>query len=210
VGRWIVSSLPETVLQCLLIVISVVLALGVDEWKDARKEREMKVHSLVSFAHEIHANRDLLDGQAAFAASMPATLAGMESEGELRTAEDFYDKLGVSSFQPPALQATAWQTAVATGVVRLLDYHTVDVLSGTYGSQADYERGSERRLPDFLRTGTAPPGSIRGMVGAAARYMNDETQETNKLLAAYAAALDEIAAACRRLGETKCGRADAR
>jgi hypothetical protein len=196
---WIASKLPETVLQCVLIVISIVLALGVEEWKDARKERALKLQSLGTFERELQANRLELDQSVAYHASLHDLLAHLDSTGELRTPEEFYGTLGVQGFQPGSLRATAWQTAMATGVLRLLNYPTVDALSITYGLQADHERKSEQRLPDFLRTGTAPPGSTRSMVRSATRYMSDETQEEQKLLATYDSALAKISAARRQL-----------
>jgi len=200
VGPWIAAKLPETLMQCVLIVISIVLALGVDEWKDARKERELKLQSLGSLALEIQANRELLKSDMPFRETLPAVMMQMDSAGALRTPEAFYDSLGVSGFQPKRLQSAAWQTALVTGVLRLLDYRTASALSTAYGRQTDHERSGERRLPEFLRTGTAPPGSApHAMVLSATRFVEMETQDERDLVAAYDVALQEIEAAQRRL-----------
>jgi hypothetical protein len=197
---WIASRLPETVLQCLLIVISIVLALGVEEWKDARKERELKLQSLSSLEREIRSNRGVLTDAVPYSATLPTVMMEMDTAGVLRTPEAFYDLLGVSSFQPKLLKSTAWQTAMVTGVLRLLDYRTADALSTAYGQQADHERSGEQRLPDFLRTGTATPGSTaHAMVRSATRYVEKQTQEERDLIAAYDEALDQIAAARGKL-----------
>jgi len=199
-GAWIVSKVPELVLQCALIVFSIVLALAVDQWQGERSDRDLALQSLDGFEREIGANRAKLEDKTDYYVTLRDVVPRMDSAGKLRTADEFYDMLGVQSFQPPALQATAWQTAVATGALRLLDYPTVDALSRAYNQQARYERVSESRMPEFLRTGTAPQGATRAMVRATLLYMDDEVREEKSLAAEFDNALAKIAAAKRREG----------
>ncbi|HEX8243742.1 MAG TPA: hypothetical protein VF541_09610 [Longimicrobium sp.] len=200
-GTWIVAKIPELVLQCVLIIISIVLGLAVNKRIEERSDHDRKVALLTSFEQEIADNLAQLQSDVDDRKDLHATLVALSSTGELRTAEVFYDSVGLKGFRPVALRTTAWQTAVTTGALRLLDDDSIaSVLSRTYTQQAEYERAGESRMPEFLRTGMAPQGPVPAMVRAAERYLEDESDAGDELAAVYRYALTRIAAARQRLG----------
>ena len=58
-GRWMV----RVVFESMLIVVSIVVALGVNEWRDRRELQAQARDARIAFAREINANRDLLLGE---------------------------------------------------------------------------------------------------------------------------------------------------
>lgn len=198
-GSWIISKIPELVLQSVLIVFSIVLGLAVNKRIEERSERQTKVELLSRFEREIGQNLAFLQADLQNHTRLRAAMMKMDSAGQLRTAEEFYDLLGVADFRPTPLVTTTWQTAVSTGTMALLD-STAYALSLTYTKQTEYERASESRMPDFLRTGTAAPGGPRAMVRAAQRYMDDQARGEQMLQAIYEEALARVAAARRAQG----------
>jgi hypothetical protein len=201
-GSWFLSKVPELVLQILLIVVGIVLGLKVNEWTGERSDRELKLNLLSGFEQEIGKNLAHLQDDVDNMEGVRESLGEMSAAGELRTAGEFYDRVGLNVFRRDALLTTAWQTAVSTGSLRQLDddYATASMLSEIYTRQAEYDRRSESRMPEFLRTGAAPPGSVREMVRAADRYLKDETEDGENLIEDYRQAVGRVAAARRRLG----------
>jgi hypothetical protein len=57
--RWMV----RVVFESMLIVVSIVVALGVNEWRDRRELQAQARDARIAFAREINANRDLLLGE---------------------------------------------------------------------------------------------------------------------------------------------------
>src|SRR4030081_2071500 len=56
IARW----LPRALFESALIVFSILLALGVNEWRDHRERMSHASEARHAFANEIRANRDLL------------------------------------------------------------------------------------------------------------------------------------------------------
>jgi hypothetical protein len=140
------------VLESALIVGSVLLGFALNEWRVQRADRALAASVLAGFRQEIEANLALLEKfqpqharfAAAIAALDPAAVAG-------RTAMDV--ALSVRTDDGTVLMApaeAAWQTAVSTGALRLLDYETAAMLSRIYLSQRDYVGSTATRLTDLV------------------------------------------------------------
>src|SRR5918997_6696314 len=54
------SWLPRVLAESVLVVFSVVLALGVDQWREDRKLAREVVDARTAFASEVRGNRDLV------------------------------------------------------------------------------------------------------------------------------------------------------
>jgi hypothetical protein len=144
------------VFESVLIVVSVLLAFGLNEWRMQRADRALAVSVLTSFKHEIQANLELLEHfqplhvrlAESIAALDPAAVSGRSA---MDVVESVRDDGGTVLMAPGE---AAWQTAVSTGALRLLDYETAAVLSRIYLSQRDYVGQTAHRLTDVVFSGS--------------------------------------------------------
>jgi hypothetical protein len=135
-------------LESALIVLSVLFAFGLNEWRTQRAEQVLATNVLTGFRQEIESNLALLEvfqpQHAQFAESLGrlgleamAGRTGMEISMSLRP--------NTETVTMPLAEA-AWQTAVSTGALRLLDYHTASMLSRIYIAQRDAVGRTVERL----------------------------------------------------------------
>jgi hypothetical protein len=124
------------VMESLLIVASVLLGFALSGWGERRADRALAAAALRNFRLEIEANLAILErtqpthveiadrlGQAAAAADAPPG----------QTARDaFAQALPEDGLDTPPLSEAAWEAAVSTGALRLLDYDVAARLSQTY------------------------------------------------------------------------------
>jgi hypothetical protein len=123
-------------IESLLIVGSVLLGFALSGWGERRADRTLAAAALRNFRLEIEANLAVLErtqpthveiadrlGQAAVATNAPPG----------QTARDaFAQALPEGGLDTPPLSEAAWEAAVSTGALRLLDYDVAARLSRTY------------------------------------------------------------------------------
>ena len=84
--EWILRALAEST----IIVVSIILALAVDEWRDDRHNHELAAQSLMIFEQEIRQNLGRVDDAAPYHAGLRDVVAGMTAgepaEADLRSA----------------------------------------------------------------------------------------------------------------------------
>ncbi|HEX8695116.1 MAG TPA: hypothetical protein VF746_22075 [Longimicrobium sp.] len=201
-GGWLVSQLPEIVLQCIVLVISIVVALAVDQWTSERSDRELALQSLDSFELEIRQNQRRLEDSGPFRAGLREVLVRMEESGRLGTMDEFYSTVGLEALRPPHLLDTAWQAALVTDALSRMDYATVSALSLTYSRQDRYRSFSEEGLPAALRPGGTPGAEAPAAIRSTILYLSEAIEDEEELVVVYQQALQRIEAARRRLGGT--------
>jgi hypothetical protein len=139
-------------LESVLIVLSVLLAFGLNEWRMQRADRVLTTSVLQSFRHEIEANLELLSEFQPQHVRLADAITALppESTGE-RTALAVVDEARPAGGTVIMLPAeAAWQTAVSTGALRLLDYRTAATISRIYLAQRDYVGQTALRLTDLV------------------------------------------------------------
>jgi hypothetical protein len=184
-------------LESALIVFSVLLAFGLNEWRMQRADRALASSVLTSFRQEIQANLELLEQfqplhaalAEAIAALDPATLAG-------RRAIDVVTSVRVDG--GTVLMApgeAAWQTAVSTGALRLLDYEMAAVLSRIYLSQREYAGRTAQRLTDVVFSAAMfDPAATRQALHIAMALLNELAAQEASLMGEYRFALGRLEA----------------
>jgi hypothetical protein len=137
-------------LEGLLIVVSVVLGFAVAEYGERRQERQLAARVLEGLRDEIVYNAAQLEPalqkhlawQDAIeqwfddnTKTPPNHLAARDAF--ITTMPGFNPKGDLNSFELPfpILRSAAWDTAVSTGALRLIDYEVTAALSEIYGWQ---------------------------------------------------------------------------
>lgn len=185
--------LPRILLESSFIVLSVLLALAVNDWQQNRERRTRAREARSAFAAEMRANREML-------ASDPII-------GHHRRLQDIYVKavaanavdpgtLYDSGFHPPPSRDAAWRS-FSSGTI-FADFTAEDVLllSDIYRAQSDLDR----RNADFLNVLTQPradretPEYQRDSARAISMFLNDLVPAEERLIRHYDRALQQLEA----------------
>jgi hypothetical protein len=181
------TSTPEWLLrvfvESVLIVISILLALAVDQWRESSNNRHLAQQSLEIFQREIRQNLAKLEDALPFHQGMRNVVAGMaagpEEGADLQTL--------MEGLEPLVLQNTAWETALATGALTHIDVNTVNALSLTYSHQERFREESRLALPRI--TVAATGAELAAQVRVAAAYLNELVRSELELRGVYREAL---------------------
>lgn len=185
------ATTPEWLLrvsiESLLIVLSILLALAVDEWREGRSNETLADQSLQIFAQEIEHNLAMLRDVVPYHMGLQQVVGQMAAEPE-RVAEVHSIMEGL---QPTVLHNTAWETALATGAFRHMDVTTVSFLSRMYSMQQHFRDQTTRRPELFVTNATTTDQKLEQMQHALI-YLTDVVRAEQELRDVYLLALDEI------------------
>jgi hypothetical protein len=175
--------LPRVIFESALITVSILLALGLDEWRENRESEETIRQAMSNFLSEIRQNKSRVDDAAPFNQGLHDVIQQRYDHGDIQTMSDFISIM--DSYSPVVLQSTAWETALATGSLAKMDYGLVSALSLTYGLQSRYEqtnRGSISRLtsPQILSKDTLDLAIYNSL-----QYLEDVTSMETELAVVY-------------------------
>jgi hypothetical protein len=182
--------LPRVIFESALITVSILLALGLDEWRENRETEETIRQAMFNFLSEIRRNKAGVDDVVAFNQGLHDVIDRRSEQGDINTVSDF---IGIiDSYSPVVLQSTAWETALATGSLAKMDYGLVSALSLTYGLQSRYEqinRGAKSRLtsPQVLSNETLDLAIYNSM-----QYLEDVTVMETELADVYTQASEVV------------------
>ena len=197
---WFVLSV-----EAFLIIVSVLLALGLNEWRQGKADRDLVRAVLDNVQGEIQRNRDLLQRRLPYHETMLDSTRGFldnNLEGgpdglrlkQLARAE----QLGIDSNKGLATAGrftdTGWRLALNSGALRFMDYDVMKALSETYVKQEETERQEEKLVERF-------GGLFRGYFGESifgaelftfTMALTDMVLREQELLKQYDSALETI------------------
>jgi hypothetical protein len=187
--------LPRVLFESALITVSILLALGLDEWRENRQDQETVEIAMLNFLKEIRQNRARVDDAAPFNQGLRHVLAQRYRLGDITSTTEFTDMM--ESYSPTVLQSTAWETALATGSVTKMKYELVAALSLTYGLQNRYQQTTRNGLTDLMLPQNLSPEQLELTVYNSVRYLSDVNAMETELSIVYGEAesviLDEWA-----------------
>jgi len=143
-----------------LIVLSVLLGFGVSEWRQVRADRGLADRVVDNLHAEIEHNRSELDRVLPRHRQILDLIVTADTADSALSGWDVI--LGVlqqagGGLTPPTLRQGAWDAAVSTGALRLLDYELVAGLSEIYQQQSTatefYRRTMGSYEPMMFETG---------------------------------------------------------
>lgn len=180
-GDW----LPRILVESGLIVMSILVALAVNEYERNREDEELATQALAAFEREIRQNRARLEDVGPYRHGLRNVIGRMSQSGDLGSSDEFQATIGLEALRPAFLTSTVWETALTTGALPHIDFDLVNALSLTYSLQARLEEFSRTGMPDLARggyvDGTAMPGATREVIV----YLGELSRSESELLAAY-------------------------
>lgn len=180
------SWISQGIFQSILIVVSILIALAFDQWREESEEDEVVERAIYSFSLELRQNMDRIGDVIPYHNALFEILIRNHSHGEI-TAISHLDDI-VRGFQPAMLEHTAWDTAVATGALTKMDYELVNTLSFTYNRQ---ERYVEQASVLGLGTRTAL-NDVESLTEQTVRRMQRVMEVSSDLQATYEEMLELI------------------
>ena len=187
--------LPQVIFESMLIVISILVALGLDEWRSDRQDAENIEHALSNFISEIQQNRARVEDAAPFNQGLHHVLSRRQEVRAIESVATFINI--IDSYSPVVLQSTAWETALATGALARMDYNLVSALSLTYSLQNRYQQVSRIGKAQMTSPQNLSQDKLELAVYNAIRYLDDVTRMETELSVVYTEAESVIRSAKR-------------
>lgn len=173
-----------------LIVASILFALALDEWQEDREIEELVNRSMASFERELKRNQARIEAVQPYHLGLHRMLENRIANDDIQSAVEFRNIL--DALQPAVLLNSAWQTAVATGVLSRMDYEVVAAVSLTYSTQNRfdevYRAGNNALLAPVNFVGERLDVSVYN----ATRFIADVTAAESELIAFYQQTLELI------------------
>ena len=109
---------------------------------------------------------------------------GMDNVDEFRSVMD--------AMQPVVLTNSAWETAVATGVLGRMDFELVSALTLTYNSQQRFDENYRNALRTLMSPNNLNSQNLKFTMVNAAQFVADVTSNEAELSVYYDQTLDML------------------
>ena len=178
--------LPRVIFESLLITVSILAALGLDEWRDNRQDAENIEKALSNFLSEIQQNKATIDDTAPFNKGLRHVLSKRQDVSTIKSVTQFVNM--IESYNSVVLRSTAWETALATGSLGKMDYSLVSALSLTYGLQSRYQELNRTGMSELTSPQNLSADKLDLAVYNSIRYLDEVTQMETELGIVYSEA----------------------
>ena len=189
--------LPQVIIESVLIVVSILVALGLDSWRQNREDEEFVRTALSNFEIEVRQNKARIDDAAPFNRGLRIVLSQHYGVGDIDTVDEFVNMVEI--YSPAALQSTAWDTALATGSLAKMEYGLVTALSLTYSLQERYDRSTRAGMSDLISPQFLSEDTLKLAIYNSIRFLDDVTGMEVELEVTYGEAARVIQSALRQL-----------
>ena len=140
-----IESIKAYLVHLSMVVFGILIALGLDGWRESRREHTLVEHSIAAMRIEIEANKEqlqrALDGSEKVRDALRKVIEVIEAaiqrkQRKQTTAIHGSERYGFN-FDAPTLTAGAWQAAIATQALAHMDYMKAQLWSSLYADQDD-------------------------------------------------------------------------
>jgi hypothetical protein len=187
--------LPRVLFESLLITVSILFALALDEWREDRQNAENIQKALSNFVSEIQQNKATIDDAAPFNQGLRHVLSKRQEVRNIESVTHFVNI--IESYSPVVLRSTAWDTALATGSLSKMDYSLVSALSLTYGLQNRYQELNRTGMSELSSPQNLTAERLNITVYNSIRYLEEVTRMESELGIVYSEAIAVVQSAIR-------------
>ena len=191
--------IPKLLRESLLIVLSILLALVINEWRANQKLEVEKEKILASIILELENNleslREVMPYHKKVAKGLSDLLKSENVQDSLgnRSAINLFFQYSQNGFQEPRVQANAWQTAQLSGTMSQFDNEIIYHLSVLHELQQEgVETGWKKTAESFYESESFDPSknlmilqrfqlSVSSLAGME-RYLIEKHEETLEFL----------------------------
>ncbi len=194
-SKSISAWLPRVLFESLLITVSILFALALDEWREDRQNAENSQKALSNFVSEIRQNKAAIDDAAPFNQGLRHVLSKRQEVRNIESVTHFVNI--IESYNPAVLRSTAWDTALATGSLSKMDYSLVSALSLTYGLQNRYQELNRTGMSELSSPQNLTAERLNITVYNSIRYLEEVTRMESELGIVYSEAIAVVQSAIR-------------
>ena len=156
------SPIRKILIESALIVFSILLALGVNEWVDSRKQAALTERAVHAIRDEISGNAQRIRDVREYHKTLMSESKRADTLHIIHGYADFQHAVpSWKGFHNPELDGTAWQSAITLGVVSNIGFDTVQTISRLYSLQTKFDQYMEASLPSFDFSDAAMPSTVR-------------------------------------------------
>jgi hypothetical protein len=174
--------------ESFFIVLSILAAFAVENWRDTNNNQLLAVRSLQIFEREIRQNLAAIED----AAPYHSGILNVVTQARVDSTQRVDVRSVMEGLQLTPLRNAAWQTALGTGVLTHIDVETVWALSLTYSRQQRFAEDVRAVLPSAVDLHGDSPDERRHAIQAAYIYMNELVKGEQDLRGYYNEALQTI------------------
>lgn len=177
---------PKAAFEAAMIVFSVLLALWLSGWAEARRTDAAVDQARAALIAELRANREMVqaDYHLAHQETLMTSLVG--SLDTARTMQDLREG-ALTAYQmgihPPELHDAAWRAASTTGLLQHMEPEEVFALSTVYSAQDAQTRLVSAYYPHVLLLATYEDDEtrLRGAMQGVATFLGDLTASERQI-----------------------------
>lgn len=184
------SWLLRVLLESFFIMVSILMALAVENWRESRQNRKLAQQSLQIFEREIRQNLATIEDNVLYHTGLRNVVA--EAVADPAEAADM--RSIVEGLRPVRLTNTAWQTTSASGGITHINVETIWQLSLAYSFQERFRQQTLAAPPVFSFAAQTDPAERERIVRSTFNYLNELVTLEQDLRAAYQQAIQIIAA----------------
>jgi len=174
--------LPRALVESVLIVVSILVALALDQWQEDQEIQELIDRSITNFVNEVTQNRSRIEDVGAYHRGVQQILKRRSANGGLGSIE-FRNIM--EALQPIVLTSSAWETAVATGALGRMDFELVSALTLTYNTQQRFDDNYRSILRTLLTPNSLQKQNLELTTYNASRFVADVTAAESELSVYY-------------------------
>lgn len=185
--------LTQLIIQPIMIVLSILIALGVDNWQKSRAKEKRLDDARAAFVNEITANKQLLcsdNNNPRHFDLLKAYEAGMKDDAVDLVA--YFE----TDFQPPALRDSAWHMLSGSATLMELPSGFVLALTDIYRMQDSFEKRNQAFL-NALRVPRADrdtPAYTKDVARSSGLFLKELVSAEEQLLRSYDHLLERFSA----------------
>lgn len=186
VGDW----LPRAIVESALIVMSILLALGLDEWQEDQEIQELIDRSVGNFRNELRQNMNRIEDVSAYHKGVQQLLINRSMAQSSQSVSEFRSIM--EAMQPIVLTSSAWDTAVATGALGRMDFELVSALTLTYNTQQRFDESFRGELRMLMAPTSLNDENLEVTTANATRFVTDISSREAELSVYYDQTLNMI------------------
>lgn len=183
---WLLKALFEAA----LIVLGVLLALAVNEWREGRQQSERAEVALQSIRAELRENLRSVERARANHRAMQDSLQAYAARGQMPPRRIYLGGI----FNPALVHSAAWESARETDAAGNFQYDLMLTLSQVYGEQARYQALGGALVQDIMSQ-VRREGEVVVMRDSSASFIplqEDFANREQRLAEAYEHALGQL------------------
>jgi len=189
--------LRQAIVESVLIVVSLLLALGLNEWNEARVRAERVAELRQFFVEEIRSNRTRLASDEIYPHHLRLRKALAGYEGADRPTEADRERAFApfrTGVHPMGFRDAVWRSAGFGDLLQHMDQREVFMLADIYRLQENLDEINRAAYSQLISAnpGSEDPAEVAKLVRTLQLYLGDVTAIEAELLVLYGRALKQL------------------